>query len=119
MLQLLLFSACYPQKGTDVEEATKLKEDRFKQPLLLSLGAEKDPKQFFVILDRIAISGGLHVVDALDRLFKCHYVFNVEYSPSLQQFWEFIAAMNYEVLPPATAKPQVRALGAAIRAPPK
>ncbi|PIK43795.1 hypothetical protein BSL78_19360 [Apostichopus japonicus] len=106
-------------EGTDVEEATKLKEDRFKQPLLLSLGAEKDPKQFFVILDRIAISGGLHVVDALDRLFKCHYVFNVEYSPSLQQFWEFIAAMNYEVLPPATAKPQVRALGAAIRAPPK
>ncbi|XP_071838876.1 uncharacterized protein [Apostichopus japonicus] len=106
-------------EGTDVEEATKLKEDRFKQPLLLSLGAEKDPKQFFVILDRIPISGGLHVVDALDRLFKCHYVFNVEYSPSLQQFWEFIAAMIYEVIPPATAKPQVRALGAAIRAPPK
>ncbi|PIK60368.1 hypothetical protein BSL78_02739 [Apostichopus japonicus] len=105
-------------EGTDVEEATKLKEDRFKQPLLLSLGAEKGSETVvFVILDRIAISGGLHVVGALDRLFKSHYVFNVEYSPSLQQFWEFIAAMIYEVIPPAIAKPQVRALGAAIRAP--
>ncbi|KAJ8039915.1 hypothetical protein HOLleu_14068 [Holothuria leucospilota] len=106
-------------EGTDAGEAAKKKDERFKQPFILSLGPERRPKQFFIVLDRIAVSGGLNVVDAVDRLFKCHYVFNVEYCPCLQQFWEFIASMIYEILPPCQAKPQVRALGAAIRAPTK
>ena len=84
------------------------KDDHYTQPYLLSLGVETKPTQYFVIGDKIAISAGMTLVPALDRLFKCHYIFDVKYSLTLQQFWDFFAAMIYYVIPPAEAKPGVR-----------
>ena len=95
------------QDGCDVQKAATEKDGRYTQPYLLAVGPEKEPSQFFLVLDRIAVPAGLHLVQALDSLFKAHYVFNVEYSLTLQPFWEFFAAVVYNIIKPAQAKPAV------------
>ena len=48
-------------------------------------------------------------------LFKSHYVYNVEYSLTLQQFWDFFAAVFYRVIKLSDAKPVVRTLSTALK----
>ena len=63
-----------------MESAAAMEKDsKYTQPYLLSLGPEKKPEQFFLILDGIAVPTGPTLVQAIDRLFKAHFVFNVEY----------------------------------------
>lgn len=106
----------FMQEGTDVHAAVLQKESEYKQPYLLSIGREaKNPSQFFLVLDRLVIPGGLDIVPAFDRLFKAHYVFSANYSPVLQNFWEFIDCSVYSVMKPLEAKAKVRDMASAIR----
>lgn len=82
---------------------------------MFALGQPLSPTEFFVIADKAVVPGGTTLVQAADRLFKAHYVFNVEYAPPLQQFWEFVAAVVYEVLPLSAAKPNVRSLATSVK----
>jgi len=68
------------QEGTDVSASVLQKGPECKQPYLLSVGRDvKKPSQYFLVLDRLVIPGGLDIIPAFDRPFKAHYVFNVNY----------------------------------------
>lgn len=103
------------QEGTDVEVAAR-ERNVYRQPFILSVGHETGHQQYFIVADKMAIPAGENIVEAADMLFKCHYVFNVEYAPPLQQFWEFLASVIYEVLPPTEVKSLVRSLATSVRA---
>ncbi|XP_071846790.1 uncharacterized protein [Apostichopus japonicus] len=102
-------------EGTDVEVAAR-ERNVYRQPFILSVGHETGHQQYFIVADKMAIPAGENIVEAADMLFKCHYVFNVEYAPPLQQFWEFLASVIYEVLPPTEVKSLVRSLATSVRA---
>ena len=51
------------------------------------------PEHYFIVLDRIAIPCGQDFVEALDMLFKSHYVFNVEYAAPLHNLY-----ISYNIL---------------------
>ncbi len=102
--------------GADAEAEASQKDKRFKQPFLLGFGRFTDPKQFFIVLDKTAIVAGNTIVQAFDMLFKCFYVFNLEYPPSLIGFWEFIDSVIYKIMNPASAKPRVREVSSSVRA---
>ena len=102
------------QIGTDVASAAKNKDPEFRQPFLLALGEPRKPHQYFLVLDKTAVDAGTNTVVAFDRLFKSHYLFGIDFSPVLKNFWEFIASVIYEVLPAVDTKASVRSLALAI-----
>ena len=89
--------------------------DNFQQPFLVSLGASRIPQQFVLILDRIAIPCGECAVQAFDRLFKCHYVFNVHFSSPLSYMYDFLSSFVFGISDAINAKPFVRAFASAVK----
>ena len=83
------------------------KDDNFTQPFLVGLGTPKKPEEYFLCLDHYAVPAGTSVVTAFDLLFKCFYVFNVDYPIHLRAFYTFFATVVYGASKEIT--PQVRA----------
>jgi len=106
------------QEGTDIEAHIKSKDKKkFRQPYLLAIGGVIKPNQYFLILDTsIVLDAGTSTVEAVDKFFKVHYVFNVHYAAPLQDFWDFLDHMVYGVKSPAGARPNVRAIASSVRA---
>lgn len=69
------------------------------QPYLLAFGRKKkEVHQFFVILDKNAISGrSASSLGAFDELFKVHYVFATSYNPMLNNMFMFIQTTVYGI----------------------
>ena len=104
------------QEGTHIEEAVaNIKAKGILQPVIISLGPERKPKQFFLCLDRIPINGGATVVEAFDKFLSLFFVFGLDYPRMLANFFEFFAAYIYEVLPTSRAKPMVRSFATAVK----
>ncbi|KAH0564077.1 hypothetical protein KQX54_009045 [Cotesia glomerata] len=62
------------------------------QPKLLAVGPNKNTiSQYHISIDNNCISLKVKdIVEAIDLLFKAHYVFNVKFDPDLKNFWVFI-----------------------------
>ena len=80
-----------------MEVAAQTKEKMYPQPFLLAVGQLKKPVQYLLILDKIVVLCGTNIIEAIDKLFKAHYVFNVHYLPAVLQLWDIMAAFIYDV----------------------
>ncbi|PIK46807.1 hypothetical protein BSL78_16306 [Apostichopus japonicus] len=84
--------------GTVLEKY--LTQDRpNRQPYLLCLGTRSAPTQFFIIGDRQAIKCEDNIVAAVDKLFKLHFVFNLQYAAELKLFYNFIETFVFKLSP--------------------
>ncbi|PIK54142.1 hypothetical protein BSL78_08957 [Apostichopus japonicus] len=101
--------------GTSIDATTAGKDEKYVQPYILSLGPALNPSKFFIVVDRIPIPAGNNIIQAVDRLFKAHYAFNVHYALALLQFWEFLAAFLYGVIPATSVKVPLRSLASNIK----
>ena len=91
----------YFQVGTNVEAYLRDRELRGQartQPYLLCLGTTGAPSQIFVIVDKEALPcENEDITVAVDRLFKLHYVFNLEYASELRSFYSFLECFVYDI----------------------
>ena len=55
---------------------------------------------FFLKVDHELVNVENHPVKAFDILFKLHFVFNIEYAKSLENFYDFIAGCIYKISKP-------------------
>ena len=70
--------------------------DHVKQPYLIAIGAKRSEiYQFYVAVDQKAIPCDTSILGAMDTLFKAHYVFGLQYSEPLHNFWVFIQTTLY------------------------
>ena len=63
--------------------------------------------EYFIIVDTTTIPGGNTAVEAFDRLFKVHYIFNVNFARPVMSFFNFLEGL-YELH--KNIKPTVREL---------
>ena len=85
------------QVGASVEHHLKTKEKERMQPYLLCIGTRDNPSQFFVIVDALALPCPDDITSAVDRLFKVHYAFNLEYHAALYNFFTFLELVVYDM----------------------
>ncbi|PIK38023.1 putative amiloride-sensitive sodium channel subunit alpha [Apostichopus japonicus] len=52
------YSRLVREEGTDIESAAQGRQGQYWQPFILSLGPELNPKQFFIVADKLAIPTG-------------------------------------------------------------
>lgn len=72
-------------------------------------------KQYFLCLDSIPVSAGSTVVEAFDKLFKCFFIFGVNYPDILSHFYDYFASFVYEIWPTHKVKPMVRSFACAVK----
>ena len=53
---------------------------RFTQPLPVALGLNAKPLQYFILMEYRSILAGKSIVEAFDKLFKLHYVLDVNFA---------------------------------------
>ena len=87
------------QNGTAVASFLIEKTDQKRtQPYLLQIGdGWTSPSTFFIIVDGKALPCESDVTLAVDALFKCHYIFNIEYADELRGFYAFLEHFVYEI----------------------
>ena len=71
-------------------------------------------EQLFLVLDPLVVPAHEGFVESADRLVKYHFIFGVEYSPVLKNFWEFVVSAIYNILPAQETKASVRALALSL-----
>ncbi|XP_030830346.1 uncharacterized protein LOC105444971 [Strongylocentrotus purpuratus] len=104
--------------GTNIEEAINQIKKEYRQPLIVALGKETGDgrqKQYFLCLDSIPVSAGSTVVEAFDKLFKCFFIFGVNYPDILSHFYDYFASFVYEIWPTHKVKPMVRSFACAVK----
>lgn len=69
------------------------------QPCMVALGpASKILQQFFVFVDGCLLPiDATSSLEAIDRLFKAHFVFGTEYDHNLLGLWKFVQVFIYEL----------------------
>jgi hypothetical protein len=68
------------------------------QPFLLCLGTVESPGDFYLIVDVKAVSiGTCGVLNAVDCLFKAHYVYWVGYAKCLDLIMEFLQKVFFKI----------------------
>lgn len=92
------------------------KSDKYSQPFLLCLGAEGNPSEFFIVADELVLPAGEDIIAAFDRLYKLHFVFNIEYASPLLHFYQFFDSMVYETLSIHKIRPMVRSFSSKLSA---
>ncbi|XP_035710226.1 uncharacterized protein LOC110853528 [Folsomia candida] len=73
-------------------------EDK-RQPNLLCLGENKKTlSSFYLVVDKVLLPiDAKNSAQAIDLLFKSHYVFGAEYDKNLQGLWKFLQVYIYKV----------------------
>lgn len=87
------------QTGTPLQSILDTWKIEKSQPNLVCLGdTTKDLNSFFIICDRrILPIAALNTTQAIDTVFKAHYVFATEYDKSLSGIWKFIQVYVYKL----------------------
>lgn len=87
------------QSGTPLQSVLDTWRDEKSQPNLVCLGDNsKDLSSFFIICDRkILPISATNSAEAIDTLFKAHYVFATEYDKNLAGLWKFIQVYLYKL----------------------
>lgn len=65
-------------------------------PAVLVLGARGDSSQTYVLVEGQATPAP-SLLSALDKAFKLHYLFNVEYNPKSEHLWQFLQKVVYNI----------------------
>ncbi|XP_022111533.1 uncharacterized protein LOC110990748 isoform X1 [Acanthaster planci] len=96
------------------EYLNSIKSSERPQPYILALVTTNRllPTQSFLIIERKAIEMP-SLLKTVDLAFKSHYVFNVTYQPQVQNVWDFLQCVVYEL--PGLARPIVRDMRAFLR----
>lgn len=85
--------------GIDIEDYVQAAEER-KQPYILATGADlNNIHQYFIVLDGKAIPSPKSIIYATDMLIKAHFVFNVEYSLQVRDFYIYLQTVIYGISP--------------------
>ena len=97
MLSFPSFVLCrFLRVGSSLQDA--LKDESTKQPSLLAFGSRSSVQQ---IIPKIEESGfplpSTNITAAVDYLFNSHYVFNLEYSASLVNFFIYLQTQVYGI----------------------
>lgn len=89
------------QEGTPLQSILDTWKGDVKQPNLLCLGSDKNSlDNFFIICDRLLLPlAARNSTEAIDSLFKSHYVFGTEYDVSLRGLWKFIQVYIFKLDP--------------------
>ncbi|XP_041467024.1 uncharacterized protein LOC121417400 [Lytechinus variegatus] len=85
--------------GTAVASFLVEKTDQKRtQPYLLRIGdGFTSPSTFFIIVDGKAVPCESDATQAVDALFKSHYIFNIEYADELKGFYAFLEHFVYGI----------------------
>ncbi|OXA48803.1 hypothetical protein Fcan01_16219 [Folsomia candida] len=88
-----------PESGTPLQSILNTWADKKSQPNLACLGDnKKDLTSYFIVCDRkILPIAALNSAEAIDTLFKSHYVFATEYDKNLSGLWKFIQVYLYKL----------------------
>ncbi|XP_035711162.1 uncharacterized protein LOC118436708 [Folsomia candida] len=88
-------------EGTPLQSILDTWKGDVKQPNLLCLGSDKNSlDNFFIICDRLLLPlAARNSTEAIDSLFKSHYVFGTEYDVSLRGLWKFIQVYIFKLDP--------------------
>lgn len=106
------------QTGSSIDEFLEAGKDRKRQPYLLAIGtARHQVTKYFLVIDHLPLPCAAEdAVGAFDALFKAHYVFGLEYSSALRNFWTFIQTTLYEIDVSSTREsPRVREVRAKLQ----
>lgn len=73
--------------------------DDKRQPNLICRGIDKkNLTSFFLVVDKVLLPiDATNCTEAIDRLFKSHYVFSAEYDKNLQGLWKFLQVFIYKI----------------------
>lgn len=77
-----------------------LKNSENKSPYILGVGTSKSSiDQYLVVVDGqlIPLPGNKTFLNAIDFVFKLHFIFNIEYDHNLRLFWKFIQNYIYKI----------------------
>lgn len=69
-----------------------------KSPFIIGIGDTKNKiHQFMIVLDGnlIPLSTKCNILDAIDYVFKLHFIFEIKYDHNLRLFWVFIQKYIY------------------------
>lgn len=79
---------------------TVLQEKKSTQPFILATGTcKKDISSYYLVIDDkiIPTHKDNNIITAFDLLFKCHFVFDVQYNEHLKFFFQFIQSYFYKI----------------------
>lgn len=71
-----------------------------RAPYIIAVGDSKAYIfQYFIILDSqlMPLPGNSNFLNALDVVFKLHFIFNIKYDINLKSFWIFFQKYFYEI----------------------
>ncbi|XP_033646840.1 uncharacterized protein LOC117306346 [Asterias rubens] len=84
----------FHEVGTSAADA--LKDGATKQPTLLAFGSKTSIEQIILKIEDYGFTlPSSNIVPAVDTLFKSHYVFNLEYSAQLENFFVYLQSELY------------------------
>ena len=92
------------------------RKDNFThQPTLLVHGTKSAIHQLFIkIEDKVFIMPTTSIITAMDILYKCHFVFNLEYAAPLKDFFLFLQTQIYGMSCGGTLPSRITALSVAL-----
>lgn len=71
-----------------------------RQPYLIAEGLTLGHLiAYHILVDKkiISLENISSPLEAVDILFMCHYVFDIEYDPAVSNFWTFIQVFFYKI----------------------
>lgn len=94
---MILSISLFLQATIDVQSFATKEVER-QQPFLLLLRDESDEvTQSFIVVDFKLIAAHRDLLQALDKLFKLYFVFNIEYPHHLNSFFLFLQMAVYNI----------------------
>lgn len=80
-------------------ELMSLNRDKNESPGLIAIGSHKlaIDQYFLAIEDFFLLLPTKNVIEAIDFLFKAHYVFNTAFDNNLLSFWLYLQKNFYEI----------------------
>ena len=101
--------------GSSIEKA--LEDPLTKQPTLIAIGSKASIQQIILKIEDYGFPLATNnMTEAVDYLFKSHYVFNLEYSASLMNFFVFLQTQVYGLKYQGRVPPRVTEVAMAIKA---
>ena len=94
--------------GTPLQSILDTWRSEVSQPNLLCIGeGRSNIDSFFLVCDRVLIPlAAKGATEAIDSLFKAHYVFGAEYDVNLVGLWKFLQVHVYNLEVDSTILPR-------------
>jgi hypothetical protein len=102
------FQQFVAQTGTPYQSILDTWKEQKTQPNLVCIGTTSEKiDSYFIVCDRTILPIEAKTsTEAIDSLFKCHYVIGTEYDKSLVGLWKFIQVYIYKLKKNNTVLPR-------------